>query len=43
MAVQDIQVAMTPSHPGEFIRAEVVEELGLNVSGAPNACPGGQG
>ena len=34
MAAQDIQVAMTPSHPGEFIRAEVVEELGLNVSGA---------
>ena len=25
---------MTPSHPGEFIRAEVVDELGLNVSRA---------
>ncbi len=34
MAAQDIQVGMTPSHPGEFIRAEVVEELGLNVSRA---------
>ena len=25
---------MTPSHPGDFIRAEVVEELGLNVTRA---------
>lgn len=25
---------MTPSHPGEFIRAEVVDELELNVSRA---------
>ena len=25
---------MTPSHPGEFVRAEVVEELGLSVSRA---------
>ena len=34
MTEQGIQVGMTPSHPGEFIRAEVVEELGLNVSSA---------
>ena len=34
MAVESIQVNMTPSHPGDFIRAEVVEELGLNVTRA---------
>ncbi len=34
MAVQGIRVNMTPSHPGDFIRAEVVEELGLNVTRA---------
>lgn len=28
------QVGMTPSHPGDFIRTEVVEELGLNVTSA---------
>lgn len=27
-------VNMTPSHPGDFIRAEVIEELGLNVTRA---------
>ncbi len=25
---------MTPSHPGEFIRSEVIEELGLSVAEA---------
>ena len=25
---------MTPSHPGHFIRAEIIEELGLNVTKA---------
>ena len=25
---------MTPSHPGEFVRIEVIEELGLNVTPA---------
>lgn len=29
-----IRVEMTPSHPGDFIRTEVVEELGLNVTSA---------
>jgi len=29
-----IQVGMTPSHPGDFVRTEVVEELGLNVTSA---------
>ena len=32
MAVKNIQVNMTPSHPGDFIRTEVIEELGLNVT-----------
>ena len=27
-----IKVRMTPCHPGDFIRTEVVEELGLNVT-----------
>lgn len=27
-----IAVKMTPSHPGEFVRAEVIEELGLSVA-----------
>ena len=30
----DIEVNMTPSHPGEFIRAEVLDELGLSVTRA---------
>ena len=27
-------INMTPSHPGEFVRIEVIEELGLNVTKA---------
>ncbi len=34
MGKQDFHVGMTPSHPGEFIREEVIEDLGLNVSRA---------
>ncbi len=34
MAVESIQVNMTPSHPGDFIRAEVVDELGLDATRA---------
>ena len=34
MTVKGIQVNMTPSHPGDFIRTEVIEELGLNVTRA---------
>ena len=34
MTVDRIKVNMTPSHPGDFIRTEVVEELGLNVTRA---------
>jgi addiction module HigA family antidote len=33
-AEDPIQVGMTPSHPGDFIRTEVVEALGLNVARA---------
>ena len=30
----DIEMNMTPPHPGEFIRREVVEEYGLSVTEA---------
>ena len=33
-AGEAIQVRMTPSHPGDFIRTEVVDELGLSVTSA---------
>ena len=32
MAADGIEVNMTPSHPGDFIRTEVIEELGLSVT-----------
>ena len=34
MATDGITVNMTPSHPGDFIRIEIIEELGLNVTQA---------
>ena len=34
MATNGIIINMTPSHPGDFIRAEVIEALGLNVTRA---------
>ena len=34
MGTDDIKVNMTPSHPGDFIRTEIIEELGLNVTRA---------
>ncbi len=34
MATEGTKVNMTPSHPGEFIRTEVIEKLGLNVTKA---------
>ena len=34
MTMNDISINMTPSHPGEFVRVEVVEELGLNITKA---------
>jgi addiction module HigA family antidote len=32
MSTGGIKVNMTPSHPGDFIRKEVIEELSLNVT-----------
>ncbi len=29
-----LKMGMTPSHPGAFIRIEVIEEFGLNVAAA---------
>ena len=34
MADRDVRVRMTPSHPGDFMRREIIEELGLNVTKA---------
>ena len=34
MAINHIKVNMTPSHPGDFIRTEVIEELGLSMTRA---------
>ena len=34
MPAKDIEVNMTPSHPGDFIRTEIVEDLGLTVTKA---------
>lgn len=34
MTTTAITVNMTPSHPGDFIRSEIIEELGLSVTKA---------
>ena len=34
MSNSGVEVNMTPSHPGDFIRTEIVEELGLSVTAA---------
>jgi addiction module HigA family antidote len=34
MAHKSVKIGMQPSHPGAFIRAEVIDELGLSVSKA---------
>ena len=34
MATDGIEVNMTPAHPGDFVRTEVIEELGLSVTRA---------
>jgi addiction module HigA family antidote len=31
------KIGMAPSHPGDFVRGEVIEELGLSVKGAAEA------
>ena len=30
----DFSLRMTPSHPGQFVRIEVIDELGLNITKA---------
>ena len=34
MAAIGINVKMTPSHPGDFIRSEIIEEFDLSVTKA---------
>ncbi len=34
MAANGVKIGMTPSHPGDFIRTEVIEDLGLSVTKA---------
>ena len=34
MSSDGIRMGMSPSHPGTFIRLEVIEEFGLNVAAA---------
>ncbi len=34
MSSDGIKMGMTPSHPGAFIRLEVIEEFGLNIAAA---------
>ncbi|MCY3910440.1 MAG: HigA family addiction module antitoxin [bacterium] len=34
MAAHEIEINMTPSHPGDFVRTEIIEELSLSVSKA---------
>ena len=34
MNTNGIKVNMTPSHPGDFIRTEIIEDLGLSVTKA---------
>ena len=34
MATTDVRAHMTPSHPGDFVRIEVIEELGLSITKA---------
>ncbi len=34
MVTSGVKVNMTPSHPGDFIRTEIIEGLGLNVTEA---------
>lgn len=34
MATNEIEINMTPSHPGDFVRTEIIEELSLSVTQA---------
>lgn len=37
MSDAPVKIGMTPTHPGEFIRAEILDPLRLNVSDAARA------
>ena len=37
MSDAPVKIGITPTHPGEFIRAEILDELGLSVSAAAEA------
>lgn len=32
MTVQKLDIGMMPSHPGSFIREEIIEDLGLSIA-----------
>jgi addiction module HigA family antidote len=34
MAGKLVSIGMSPAHPGSFIRAEILDELGLSIAGA---------
>ncbi len=34
MAANEIEINMTPSHPGDFVRTEIIEELSLSITQA---------
>lgn len=34
MATEKLQMGMAPVHPGEFIRTEILDELGLSITKA---------
>ncbi len=34
MPMNEIEINMTPSHPGDFVRTEIIEELSLSVTQA---------
>ena len=34
MSKSSLKIGMKPSHPGDFVRTEVLDELGLSVSSA---------
>ncbi len=34
MPKNEIEINMTPSHPGDFVRTEIIEELSLSVTQA---------
>ena len=34
MGANEIEINMTPSHPGDFVRTEIIEELSLSVTQA---------